>query len=401
MNFKYAVLAAAAVGLAGTAQAADLAKKTPAAANYVKVCDAYGAGFFYIPGSDTCLQIGGFVYAQFGVYGNKSNYGAMAPYGWGYGTGRNNNLIATGARINVHWDARTNTEFGLLRSYIELQETIGSQPYSNGPASGVVSVEKGFIQFGGLTVGRATSMFDFYTGSHLSSIYETAHSDANINLFAYTFSFGNGISATVSAEDPSTGSTGRYWAGPQSAEKMPDFVANVNIAQSWGSAQIMAALHQNYTSVAVGGIDADKMGFAVGGGVKIALPMLGASDELALQAAYAKGAVSYVSPDWYAAYDFTTAGGTLQQSKSWAIAAGFTHGWTKTISSSLTGSYAKFDGPIAGTDFHEWDVGGNVAWAPVAGFSVTTEVEYKKVDFTGAAADTHGLVGFVRVRRDF
>jgi hypothetical protein len=39
MNFKFAVMAAAVLGAASTAQAADLAKKAPAAANYVKVCE--------------------------------------------------------------------------------------------------------------------------------------------------------------------------------------------------------------------------------------------------------------------------------------------------------------------------------------------------------------------------
>jgi hypothetical protein len=258
-----------------------------------------------------------------------------------------------------------------------------------------------------LTVGRATSFFDFFTGEHLSSIYETAHSDANINLFAYTFSFGNGISASVSIEDPSTGNTGRYWGGPQSAVKMPDFVANVKIDQAWGSAQIMGALHQNYSSSApaIGGLDKDKMGFAVGAGVKINLPALGASDELAIQAAYSKGAISYVSPDWYAGRDFYAdfVAGNLRQVTAWAVAAGMTHGWTKTVSSAFTASYAKYDEPTAtGNDYSQIDIGGNLTWAPVTGLSIIGELEYKKVDVVGATApDTHGLVGFLRVKREF
>src|SRR5207244_7195860 len=50
---------AAAFAVAGTAQAADLA--VAESVEYVKVCDAYGAGYFYVPGSDVCLKIGGFV----------------------------------------------------------------------------------------------------------------------------------------------------------------------------------------------------------------------------------------------------------------------------------------------------------------------------------------------------
>src|SRR3954464_1296280 len=41
------------------AQAADLPVKKTAPVEYVRVCTAYGAGFFYIPGTDTCLRVGG------------------------------------------------------------------------------------------------------------------------------------------------------------------------------------------------------------------------------------------------------------------------------------------------------------------------------------------------------
>ena len=41
------------------AQAADLPTRKAAPVAYVRICDAYGAGFFYIPGTDTCLKVGG------------------------------------------------------------------------------------------------------------------------------------------------------------------------------------------------------------------------------------------------------------------------------------------------------------------------------------------------------
>jgi hypothetical protein len=42
----------------GGAQAADLPVKAKAV-EYVKICSLYGAGFYYIPGTDTCIKIGG------------------------------------------------------------------------------------------------------------------------------------------------------------------------------------------------------------------------------------------------------------------------------------------------------------------------------------------------------
>ena len=49
--------AATIVAVAG-AQAADLPVKAKPV-EYVKVCSAYGAGFFYIPGTQSCMRIYG------------------------------------------------------------------------------------------------------------------------------------------------------------------------------------------------------------------------------------------------------------------------------------------------------------------------------------------------------
>ena len=60
MKLKTLLLSsAAAFAVVGGAQAADLSVAEPV--DYVKVCDAFGAGYWYIPGTDTCLKIGGLV----------------------------------------------------------------------------------------------------------------------------------------------------------------------------------------------------------------------------------------------------------------------------------------------------------------------------------------------------
>src|ERR1700745_2904560 len=55
--------AAGLVAVAGT-QAADLPVKAKPV-EYVKVCSLYGEGFYYIPGTDICLKIGGYVRANY------------------------------------------------------------------------------------------------------------------------------------------------------------------------------------------------------------------------------------------------------------------------------------------------------------------------------------------------
>ena len=58
--------AAAMVAVSG-AQAADAIVVEPEPVEYVRVCDMYGAGYFYIPGdaNNTCIRFAGYVQAQY------------------------------------------------------------------------------------------------------------------------------------------------------------------------------------------------------------------------------------------------------------------------------------------------------------------------------------------------
>ncbi|MCJ2015203.1 porin, partial [Methylobacterium sp. J-076] len=69
---------AAALAAMGAAHAADLPVKKAVPIEFVRVCSAYGAGFFYIPGTDTCLRLSG--RARF-------EYGYQAPLSRGQGNG--------------------------------------------------------------------------------------------------------------------------------------------------------------------------------------------------------------------------------------------------------------------------------------------------------------------------
>ena len=64
------------------AQAADLPVKAKAV-EYVRICSLYGAGFFYIPGTDTCIKLGGYLRVDTtfngGVYGQPVWIGRPRP----------------------------------------------------------------------------------------------------------------------------------------------------------------------------------------------------------------------------------------------------------------------------------------------------------------------------------
>src|SRR5215470_12216677 len=82
---------------------------------YVKICSLYGVGFYYIPGTDMCIKIGGWVRAEYAYNdnGNMSN-GPWAGNGWNRGT--NNSTFR--ARGYITADARNQTEYGTVRGYI-------------------------------------------------------------------------------------------------------------------------------------------------------------------------------------------------------------------------------------------------------------------------------------------
>ena len=66
--------AAGVVAVAG-AQAADLPVKAKPV-EYVKICSLYGDGFYYIPGTDICIRVGGFVMADYYYGGSEQRRAA-------------------------------------------------------------------------------------------------------------------------------------------------------------------------------------------------------------------------------------------------------------------------------------------------------------------------------------
>src|SRR5829696_9398661 len=105
---------AAALLAVGSAQAADLPVKAKAV-EYVRICSLYGAGFFYIPGTDTCIKLGG--YLRVDTTFNGGIYGGPA---WSGDIGQGNryrDYFAARSRMSLLVDTRTATEYGVVRTY--------------------------------------------------------------------------------------------------------------------------------------------------------------------------------------------------------------------------------------------------------------------------------------------
>ena len=160
MKLKSLLYGSAAVLVSTGASTGAMAADLPVAAEpveYVRVCDAFGKGFFYIPGTDTCLKIDGYVRIEARINETFDD---------------NDDGYETRARARIRFDARNETDLGLLRSMISFYQTLG--PGGNSTSgydltySSPVTLDDAFItlsnDMGQLTVGKTSSFFDFFGG---------------------------------------------------------------------------------------------------------------------------------------------------------------------------------------------------------------------------------------------
>jgi hypothetical protein len=320
---------------------------------YVKVCSLYGAGYYYMPGTDICIKLGGYVRYQF-----TANPGSSITAGPFSGAGGLNNRAtsletAHRTRALITVDTRQQTAYGTLRTYILLGYSQDSTaPESTSPA---VYMTRGFLQIAGFTFGKATSFFDVVPGASFAynagMFFHPDTGDAGKMLAAYTAQFGNGVSGTIALEQArargisrvgdagtvlATGNTagnspyalgGPFnqfnQGGAAGVSEYPDLVGNIRIDQSWGTWLVGGALHINragywggsvpgcttgsLVSATVlvstlaaantqncGGPDS-KLGFAVTTGFILNLPMIAPGDRLSAGIVYSEGAVGYAA----------------------------------------------------------------------------------------------------------
>jgi hypothetical protein len=426
----------------------------------VKICSLYGVGFYYIPGTDICLKVGGWArYEQ--AYGYN---GSMTTEFFDHNVqNRTTNMDDWRVKGTATFDARSPTEYGTVRSYIALgmsTNNVGDNPVAGGSTQSYNN--RWFIQWAGFTIGHSTSFFDFYSVGANQYGFVTPSSDSGDggwDVFAYTAQFGNGLSASLSAEmarrtriinagsmttiagfTPLGTNVPVSGADNYSGLQAPDLVANLRIDQAWGSAQIMGALHEvqamYYGTDQTTGHPGDKLGFAVGAGIKLNAPMIGHGDYFQAEVDYTEGASRYsnmTAQPWdfsiysgdQVAFGYNTDatyGGTLafgasdlELTTTWAVNAAYTHFWNPAWKTTLWGSYyqqsyndqanamicdagagVNFGSnaiaiPGCNMDWNAWGGGLRTEWAVSNSFSMGLEVLYAKLDSATTPFGTVGL----------
>lgn len=286
---KSLILGSAAGLLAmGGAQAADLPVKAKAV-EYVKICSLYGAGFFYIPGTDTCIKLGGTLLVD-----TYFNAGISESPAWSGDLGQQNryrNYFDSRARFRFNVDTRTATEYGVVRTFGQTSftfDTFGGSStnpatsgsgaglaanlaspanLSNTPGGGFTTMDFAFVQFAGFTFGKSASAFATpwhgFPGN-MTAFLLGGHDTVNgTNNIQYTAQFGNGVSATIGLDESVVHNrTALLNAGPlmtagaaiapavlsggvnaYGGNWAPDIVGNIRVDQAWGVFQVSAAAH--------------------------------------------------------------------------------------------------------------------------------------------------------------
>ncbi|MBR0694312.1 porin [Bradyrhizobium lablabi] len=398
---------AAALVAVGGAQAADLPVKAKAV-EYVKICSLYGPGFYYIPGTDTCIKLGGYLRVETAWNGSVFNGAYNGQLG---AQNRLSNYYTFRSREDLNIDTRTATEYGVVRTFFDatFSWTSGSyggagtggttysaatgnvgNPSDGGIAGGSVGVYYAFIQFAGFTMGKAVSQFDTpwtnYPANNFDGLVGGGGTVTGVNQFTYTAEFGNGVSLSLSAQDPTaygqsnlynasaalvtpavfTG--GAYGLSDFGGTRSPDFIAMLRVDQAWGLFQFSAAAHDNhaayYGTTEITGHPDDKWGWAAQVALSIKNIPTGPGDTVNMQAVYTDGATRYnfqslnVSnytmfggsslPGVYQSIgiagvaDGVFANGTgISTVQTWGFRGGYTHNWDAYWNTGIYGAYAQ------------------------------------------------------------
>lgn len=434
MNIKSLLLgsAAALIAVSG-ARAADVVVAEPEPVEYVRVCDAYGEGYFYIPGTETCMRISGYVRADIkggdNVGARKRGEIDRDTYAW-----------RTRATLRFH--TASETELGTLRTFIELrsQWDEGAEwDHKGDSASG--QLRFAFIELGGIRVGLDESIFNHWTGYYGNVINDDIVNPmayTRTNVISYTFNAGNGFSAILGIEQGNDDIDGnnesdygykyyrdidgtiqgkRHDLSGKIDDYTPNVVGGLKFVQGWGGVSVVGAYDAYYEEwAAKARLDlnvTDQWSVWVMGGYKSADDRYMADDTYgsdAYEYVNAKGGKEYYG---YKTHGNITKYGVYRQVNSiygdwggdWSVWGGTTFKFNKKTSFNAQVSYDDTDTFAASI---------NVKYELVPGLVITPELTYvswdndysirneiKNEKIVDSLKGQDAFQGMVRIQRSF
>lgn len=342
------------VSMSFAADAVVVAEPEPA--EYVRVCDAYGVGFFYIPGTENCLRISG--YAQYDI-GVGDLVGRVS---WDKKNGQpdRNDTYFKRARAGLMVDARSETELGTLRGYTELwfdyRSTGSANVVSTSNTENYYELKHAYAELGGLKVGYSSSLFKSFTlfaGKVIQDELVPVGPSATGQV-SYTFKGGNGFAALIGLEQGNglTHTIDSY---------VPHIVAGASLKQKWGGIYGVVGYDSNYQEIA--------------GKLRVELQ---ATDRVSLWAMAGYGTDDNIANSVYKPW-----GG------NWAVWGGGSAKLSPKLAANLALAYDENENFAAVA---------NLVYDVVPGFYIQPEITYRD-NFDTSNADAVG--GWVRFRRSF
>ena len=424
MNIKSLLLGSAATLIAVSgAHAADVVVAEPEPVEYVRVCDAYGEGYFYIPGTETCMRISGYVRAD--IKGGD-NVGARKR------GDIDRDTYAWRTRATLRFHTASETELGTLRTFVELrsQWDRGAEYDKKDADSASGQLRFAFIELGGIRVGLDESIFNHWTGYYGNVINDDVVNPmayTRTNVISYTFNAGNGFSAILGVEQGNDdaddyGYRGHFvgdtpdFTGKKLSGKIDDYTPNVvgglKYVQGWGGVSVVGAYDAYYEEwAAKARLDlnvTDRWSLWVMGGYK------SADDRYNVDDTYSKN-WDDVNGGYYRLYNNNLGHkiGVYRQINSiygdwggdWAVWGGTTFKFNNKTSFNAQVSYDDSDTFAASI---------NVKYELVAGLVITPELTYVSWDNDFSARNASNTVkyidslkgqdafqGMVRIQRSF
>jgi hypothetical protein len=383
MNPKSLLLGSAAALVAVTgARAADaVVVAEPEPVEYVRICDVYGSGYFYIPGTETCLRISGYVRYRIGatnddgliedadgniIGGDTPNFNGFIGGGWNKQT-----------RARVNFDARSETEWGTLQAFIRIQSSWGQASTSNPPFSdGRVTADQAWLKLGGLRMGYTESAWaeTVYGVTNGGSFSDGAlwYGDQQRHLIQYNFGGDEGFFGVLSLEDDALEGDGY----------IPDVVGVIGYQQGWGAVWARAGYDNAYN-------DLGDSGFGAQLAAQIDIP--NTKSAIRVMGWYADSDNSFGTQSPYSGIS----GGN--GNAEWSVLAAYNQEFTDKFSAStgfqyFNDFYEANSDVTTGLNGYSADL--SLVYEPVKNFEVRAEANYDKVD--GFDGSVSGWMWFLR-----
>jgi hypothetical protein len=282
-----------------------------------------------------------------------------------------------------------------------------------------------------------------------SNLFGYSDTGNGINMFGYTAMLGNGVSLSLSAEDPQAHRRIMIWDASKAnlafgalpgtnaygGTQVPDFVGVLRVDQAWGTAMVGGLVHQllptYYGAASASGLTSNgasdtKYGWAATAALDINLPWA-KGDRFTVSGVYTQGVMGTLqqgpgnnalgfwkenSLDVTAGWIFDSVlsgvvGSQQQLTTGYGFIAGVEHYWVPNLRTSLFGDYMAVryndtakgiicgnfvtTGAFTGTcnpDLNYWQVGSRTVWSPVPNLDLSVEGIYSKFDQNNVGTTT-------------